>query len=211
MRSLLFFLTVLIAPAFVFAQTNETIKSNKKAKPADEQQVFIFPDSIKLYKKELNALVEEKTKALTNSLKKIAISSGDEQKREIATAMLLFNNNEKRLVTVTSKRNPQPVTKPVKQYLNDLAQLRYSKVNIVWHNAQYVSNFVKQPNGTYAALVAFEQEFTGIKTGEVSYTYHDVTQKRTEIIVKVWEPKTKKKGKELYMDVFLGNIGVTEE
>lgn len=211
MRSLLFVLTAFIAPAFVFAQTNETIKSNKKAKPTDEQQVFIFPDSIKLYKKELNALVEGKTKALTNSLKKIAVSTGDEQKREIAAAMLLFNNNEKRLVTVTSKRNPQPVTKPVKQYLNDLAQLRYSKVNIVWHNAQYVSNFVKQPNGTYAALVAFEQEFTGIKTGEVSYTYHDVTQKRTEVIVKVWEPKTKKKGKELYMDVFLGNIGVTEE
>jgi hypothetical protein len=211
MRSLLIILSIFLIPSLVLAQANEPVKSNKNAKKANNQQVFVFPDSITFYKKELNELVEEKTKALTRSFKKIAVSNGAEQKQEIASAMQLFNNNEKRLVTVTSKKNPEPVTKPIRKYLNDLAQLHYSKVSIVWHNAEYVSNFVKQPDGTYAALVAFEQEFTGIKTGEANYTYHDVTQKRIEITVKVWDPKAKKKGKEYYMDVFLGNIGVTEE
>lgn len=81
MRSLLIILSTFLIPSLVLAQTNEPVKSNKKAKKADEQQVFIFPDSITFYKKELNELVEEKTKALTRSLKKIAVSNGTEQKR----------------------------------------------------------------------------------------------------------------------------------
>jgi phosphopantothenoylcysteine decarboxylase/phosphopantothenate--cysteine ligase len=102
--------------------------------------------------------------------------------------------------------------KPVKQYLYNLARLRYDNVTISWHNAEYVSNFTKQPDGTYTALVAVEQEFTGIKSGEANYTYHDVTQKHIEVTVKMRDEKningviTKS-----YVEVFLGNIGVTEE
>ncbi len=209
MRSLQLLTAILLLPVMVLAQRSEPVKSDKKAKKADPQQVFVFPDSIKMYKKEMNALVEDKTKLLTSYIKKIA--TGTDVKKNIAGAMALFNNNENRMVTVTSKAHPEPATKPVRQYLNDVAKLHYSNVSIVWHNAQYVSNFTKQPDGTYSALVAFEQEFTGVKAGEASYTYHDVTQKRAEVVVKVWDHKTQSGKKEAYMDVFLGNIGVAEE
>jgi hypothetical protein len=115
------------------------------------------------------------------------------------------------MVTVTSKSHPEPVTKPIRVYLLGLAKLHYDKVNIVWHNAQYVSNFTKQPDGTYMGLVAYEQEFTGVKGGEANYTYHDVTQKRIETSVRVWDVKKDGVVTKSYMDVFLGNIGVTEE
>ena len=208
--SYLFLLAVLI-PFMVLAQKNESIKPDKGAKKADDQQVFIFPDHIKFYKKELNERVEKKTLELTKCLKKIAVDKGENLTNEINFAMKLFNNDDRKMVTVTSIKHPEPVTRPVRKYLNDLAQLHYDKVTIVWHNAEYVSNFTKQPDGTYAGLVAFEQEFTGTKAGEVNYTYHDVTQKRVEIIVKVWDHVENGVITKSYMDVFLGNIGVTEE
>ena len=215
MKTLSMLLLALLIPFMVLAQQNEPLnkykKTNKAAKKGNGEQVFLFPDHIKFSKKELNAKVEMKTKELTKYLTILAGKKDPNYRDQIEKAMKLFNNDDRKLVMVTSLKNPEPVTKPVRQYLNDLAQLRYDKVSIVWHNAEYVSNFTKQPNGTYTALVAYEQEFTGTKGGEVNYTYHDVTQKRIEVTVKVWDEVKNGVVTKSYMDVFLGNIGVTQE
>lgn len=193
------------------AQQNETVKANKKTRTAREGEVFIFPDNIRLKKNELNDRVEKKTKELTRLIRQIAEKNNSNYKAQVAEAMALFNNNERALVSVTTKSKPAPETMPVRQYLERLAKLRYDKVSIVWHNAQYVSNFTRQPDGTYRGIVAFEQEFTGVRGGEAGYTYHDVTQKRVETSVKVWDDKNAPAPGKAYVDVFLGNIGVTEE
>lgn len=200
---------MLLLPFFAMAQKNETVKASKQEKIHRENEVFIFPDNIRFYKNELNERVEKKTMELTRYIKALAQDDGTNHAAEIEAAMKLFNNNEYAMVTVTRKSQAEPVTVPVRTYLNRLVRLKYNTVNIAWRNAQYVSNFTKQPDGTYMGLVAFEQEFTGVKGGEVNYTYHDLTQKRAEVTVKVWD--SKETPRKEFMDVFLGNIGVTEE
>jgi len=204
-------LFVLFMPVLGFAQKNEPLKTSKVSKKESNPEIFIFPDNIKFSKEELNKRVQRKTKALARCITILAEKKDPNYRSQVNVAMKLFNNDDRKLVSVTSKKNPEPVTKPVRKYFNDLAQLHYDKVSITWHNAEYVSNFTKQPDGTYTALVAFEQEFTGTKGGEINYTYHDVTQKRIEVTVKVWDVKENGVVTKEYMDVFLGNIGVTEE
>lgn len=193
------------------AQQNETVKANKKTHAAREGEVFTFPDNIKFSKNDLNERVEKKTKELTRLVHKIAEKNNPNYKTQVAEAMKLFNNNDKVLVTVTAKSKTAPETMPIRQYLERLGKLKYDRVTITWHNAQYVSNFTRQPDGTYRGIVAFEQEFTGVRDGEAGYQYHDVTQKRIEVGVKVWDDKNAAAPGKAYMDVFLGNIGVTEE
>ncbi len=209
MKLVKLFFIMLTVPFFAMAQKNETVKANQQTKAAREGDVFIFPDNIRFYKNELNERVEQKTMELTRYIKALAQNDGTNHADEIEAAMRLFNNNEYAMVTVTRKSQPDPVTVPVRTYLNRLVRLKYNTVNITWRNAQYVSNFTKQPDGTYMGLVAFEQEFTGVKGGESNYTYNDVTQKRAEVTVKVWD--SKETPRKEYMTVFLGNIGVTEE
>jgi hypothetical protein len=205
---------LLIAMVFPFvagAQNSEPVKASKNTKEAAaEQQIFTLPDNIKLNKKELNERVENKTMELTRLIKALS-EKKETDKALVAEAMKLFNNNEYALVSVTRKNEKKPVTVPVRTYLSRLNRLKYDKVNILWHNATYVSNFTRQPNGTYMGLVAVEQEFTGIMSGEANYVYKDRTQKRVEVTVKVWDAKDDKDIKKQYLDVFLGNIGVTEE
>jgi len=207
--------TMLMAAAFVpfmaMAQTNETVKATRKQAVKREGQVFIFPDNVRFSKNELNARVAQKTKELTRHMKILAEKKDRAYRSHVEEAMKLFNNNDKVLVTYTSKSKPEPTTVPVRQYLSRLAQLQYDNVTVNWTNAQYLSKFTRQPDGTYKAIVAYEQEFTGQKGGEANYVYHDVTQKRIEVGVKVWDAPKDSTGRKAYMDVFLGNIGVTEE
>ncbi|MBX2904659.1 MAG: hypothetical protein KF744_01385 [Taibaiella sp.] len=211
MKRYYIFSIIMLLALSVGAQQNETVKGNKKTRAAREGQVFVFPDNIKFSKNELNQRVEQKTKELTRLIHKIAEKNNTNYKAQVAEAMKLFNNNDKVLVSVTAKSKSALETMPVRQYLERLGKLKYDNVNITWHNAQYVSNFTRQPDGTYRGIVAFEQEFTGVRGGEAGYTYHDVTQKRIEVGVKVWDDKNAAAPGKAYMDVFLGNIGVTEE
>jgi hypothetical protein len=48
-----------------------------------------------------------------------------------------------------------------------------------------------------------------VRNGEVNYTYRDVTEKHVEVTVKVWKASGEKKN--AWVEVFLGNIGVTEQ
>jgi hypothetical protein len=198
----------LLFPIAMTAQTNQPLQGAAKADSA--AQLFIFPDNIQFSRQQLNEKVLEKTKELTRCIELLAQKKDPNYRVTIQKAMSLFNNDERKMVTVTGKRYPRPVTKPVRTYLNDLSKLKYDKVSVDWNEALYVSRYIKQPNGTYTALVVFEQQFTGINAGEANYTYRDMTEKRIEITVKVWDKEEKGVITKAYMDVFLGNIGVTE-
>ena len=208
MKSITIYMAMLALPTMAFGQSQETVKATPKQTKERQGETFQFPDNIKLSKNELNERVVAKTEELTRYIKELAESNGTDA-ATVDAAMKLFNNNEYATVTVTRKNEKEPVTVPVRTYLKRLNRLKYNKVQITWHNAQYVSNFNRQPDGNYVGLVAFEQEFTGVRNGEVNYTYRDVTEKHVEVTVKVWKASGEKKN--AWVEVFLGNIGVTEQ
>ncbi len=207
MKSAILYISLLALPLLSAAQNKETVTATPKQTKVRQGEVFQFPDNIKLSKNELNERVMAKTEELTRYIKELAESNGTDA-ATVDAAMKLFNNNEYATVTVTSKKDKTPLTVPVRTYLKRLNRLKYNKVQITWYNAQYVSNFTRQPDGNYVGLVAFEQEFTGVRNGEANYTYHDVTEKHVEVTVKVWKATDKKNA---WVEVFLGNIGVTEQ
>ena len=126
----------------------------------------------------------------------------------IDQAMLLFNKNENRLVTISSKKTGEPETKLIRKYLNNLSNLPYDHVDIKWNNMQYVSSFTKHPDGTWYGFVTFEQTFTGYNK-ENQPIYTDVTMKNVEIQVMVWD--FIKDGKVMLgWDVFFSNISVAD-
>ena len=207
MKHAALWVSLLALPTVTIAQKQETVKATPAQKKARQGDLFVFPDNIKLSKNELNERVMAKTEELTRYIKELAESNGTDA-ATVDAAMKLFNHNEYATVTVTRKNEKAPLTVPVRTYLKRLNRLKYNKVQITWHNAQYVSNFTRQPDGNYVGLVAFEQEFTGVRNGEANYTYHDVTEKHVEVTVKVWKATDKKNA---WVEVFLGNIGVTEQ
>lgn len=204
---------MLALPYGSIAQTNETVHADKRTMAERDDEVFNFPDNIMLSKNELNKRVEEKTTELAGYIRQIAEAraKGDSANDLIEKAMLLFNNDKYATVTVTRKSLPEPVTVPVRTYLNRLDRLKYDKVRIKWNDARYVSKFTKRPDGSYAGIVAYEQKFTGIRGSEVNYTYSDVTRKNIEVIFAVHDAKDMEQGRKAYVQVFLGNIGITED
>lgn len=202
---------IIALPLLSTAQQNQTLQTTKKEKEERKEQNYQFPDNTVLSQNELNERVEAKTKELTGYIKLLAKTNYASADAVVNKAMKLFNNNEQAMVTVTRKSQAGPITVPVRTYLKRLARLKYDNVQITWRNAQYVSNFTKQPDGTYRGLVAFEQRFTGVRNGEPAYVYNDVTQKRIEVAVRIWDTRDEAQNKVAYMDVFLGNIGVVEE
>ena len=123
--------------------------------------------------------------------------------------MKLFNYDETRTVQISSKKTNTIESRPIKKYFIKMSQLQYDRVDIKWRTGVFISNIVKQEDGTYRGVVAIEQEFTGYNGNEANYAFHDVTKKKLEFTIKIWDAMQDGKEK-TFMDVYLGNIGVSE-
>ena len=96
----------------------------------------------------------------------------------------------------------------VREYLERLMRLNYSKVNIEWYKIQYVSDLERQPDGTYVGVITVFQKFSGYDK-EGGLVYQDVTKK--DITVYVKRKETQIAGKLIgFWDVLLGDIRVKE-
>lgn len=97
---------------------------------------------------------------------------------------------------------------PVRDYLERLMRLNYSKVDIEWFKIEYVSDLEQQPDGTFVGVITVFQKFSGYdKEGEL--VYQDVTKK--DITVYVKRKETQIAGKIIgFWDVLLGDIRVKE-
>ncbi len=156
----------------------------------------------------VDRVLNNKTKQLQQYLTALVKKEGNTQAL-IKSAMALFNNDESRLVTVTSKTTGKVYVKPVRQYLDDVARLPYKSVTISYRNYSAIQNIRRQPDGLYKGVVVFEQEFTGFdKEGKA--LYHDVVTRNVETVVRL---AVYPKGQDTHvvaLDVFFGNMGVTE-
>jgi len=96
----------------------------------------------------------------------------------------------------------------VRVYFNRLMRLNYDRVEIEWYNIEYVSDLVKQPDGTYVGVITIFQRFRAYDE-ERGLVYQDVTKK--DITVYVKRKETQIGGKLIgFWDVLLGDIRVKE-
>jgi len=96
----------------------------------------------------------------------------------------------------------------VRVYFNRLMRLNYDRVEIEWYNIEYVSDLVKQPDGTFVGVITIFQRFRAYDE-ERGLVYQDVTKK--DITVYVKRKETQIQGKLIgFWDVLLGDIRVKE-
>ena len=96
----------------------------------------------------------------------------------------------------------------VREYLERLMRLNYSKVDIEWYKIEYVSDLERQPDGTYVGVITVFQKFS-VYDKEGGLVYQDVTKK--DITVYVKRKETQIAGKLIgFWDVLLGDVRVKE-
>jgi len=151
----------------------------------------------------------QKTNELTSYIG--TITNKDIKENEIkmeATdlAVDLFISEDKIVEVSNANRNEVKPFK-IRDYLNKIRVLAFTKVEITFYDVQYISNFKKGPDGKYYGVITFFQKFTGFKEGKPVYT--DVTQKNIEVVIdKVTTIFGSKKVER--WNVMLGDITVKE-
>lgn len=151
----------------------------------------------------------QKVKQLENFIFQIGSKASPMElsSQSIENALLLFDDPEKRTVQVSSINATAKPKFKIKQYLQRVRNLNYDEITIEWADLQYTSDFTKGPDGNYYAYVVFSQRFTGMKDSRV--VYQDVTTKRTEIVLKIYEKAVQGELTSNW-DVFLGDISVVQ-
>ncbi|MCE7062922.1 hypothetical protein [Dyadobacter sp. CY343] len=126
----------------------------------------------------------------------------DEKNKAVQQALSLFEPQA--TVAVSS---PKGVKKyPVKEYLNRLKLLPYSKINITWNEVKYVSELKQENDGNYYGIIAAQQVFEGFAAnGKVAYG--DITKKNIRVKLESYQ-KTIDGKDTVNWEVLLGNIGV---
>jgi hypothetical protein len=106
----------------------------------------------------------------------------------------------------TTKPNGEKDQQPIRNYLNKLKLLKYSKVLIEWTDISYVSNLRKAPDGFYYGVISLQQKFSGFIDNKMVYS--DVTRKNVEVVLKTYKKEVEGESVELW-DVFLNNVGIS--
>lgn len=97
---------------------------------------------------------------------------------------------------------------PIRKYLERLMRLNYQQINITWYNIEYISDLVKQPDGTYMGTITIYQKFEAYNKDN-QLVYKDTTKKNITVYVK--RKETQIGGKLIgFWDVMLGDIKVVE-
>lgn len=159
-------------------------------------------------KQAIDSLALEKVRDLSKYISLIGDKSTEfsEANRVIDRAVELFMEGSE--VGVSSLYREEVSYFPVRDYLERLMRLNYSKVDIEWYKIEYVSDLERQPDGTYVGVITIFQKFSGYdKEGQL--VYQDVTKK--DITVYVKRKETQIAGRLIgFWDVLLGDIRVKE-
>ncbi|MBN3035389.1 MAG: hypothetical protein JW861_07360 [Bacteroidales bacterium] len=159
-------------------------------------------------KQAIDSLALEKVRDLSKYISLIGDKETpfSEATRVIDRAVELFMEGSE--VGVSSLYRPEISYFPVKQYLERLMRLNYSRVEIEWYKIEYVSDLEPQPDGTFVGVITIFQRFSGYDQ-EGGLVYQDVTKK--DITVYVKRKETQIAGRLIgFWDVMLGDIRVKE-
>jgi hypothetical protein len=199
---MLVFTTGLLQGSPVFAQ-------DKKSNTATKEQEYKFDHGKQtLNKGYVDKILNKKMKLMQGYLSVLIEKKKSNYKSYIDSAMLLFNNDASRLITITSSTTGKVYVKPVREYLADVAKLPYKSINITYRNFTAIENIRRQPDGSYRGVAVLDQEFTGFDK-EGNALYNDIVRRDIEVMINIRE-YTRKESHLVAMDIFFGNMGVTE-
>jgi len=159
-------------------------------------------------KQAVDSLALEKVRDLSKYISIIGdkTTPWSDAQRVIERAVELFMENSEIGVSSLSKQDVNYYK--VREYFDRLMQLNYDKVTIDWYKIQYVSDLVRQPDGTYVGVITIYQRFQGFDK-EKGLIYEDTTKK--DITVYVKRKETQIGGRLIgFWDVMLGDIRVKE-
>ena len=159
-------------------------------------------------KQAIDSLALEKVRDLSKYISIIGDKSTpwSDAQRVIERAVELFMENSEIGVSSLGKQDVNYYK--VREYFDRLMQLNYDKVTIDWYKIQYVSDLVRQPDGTYVGVITIYQRFQGYDK-EKGLVYEDTTKK--DITVYVKRKETQIGGRLIgFWDVMLGDIRVKE-
>ena len=159
-------------------------------------------------KQAIDSLALEKVRDLSKYISLIGDkeTAFSEANRVIDRAVELFMEGSE--VGVSSLYSDEINYYVVRDYLERLMRLNYSKVDIEWFKIEYVSDLEQQPDGTFVGVITIFQKFSGYDK-EGGLIYQDVTKK--DITVYVKRKETQIAGKIIgFWDVLLGDIRVKE-
>ncbi len=159
-------------------------------------------------KQAIDSLALEKVRDLSKYISIIGNKDTpwSDAQRVIERAVELFMENSE--IGVSSLRSPDVNYYKVREYFDRLMQLNYDRVTIDWYKIQYVSDLVRQPDGTYVGVITIYQRFQGFDK-EKGLVYEDTTKKDVTVYVK--RKETQIGGRLIgFWDVMLGDIRVKE-
>jgi hypothetical protein len=159
-------------------------------------------------KQAIDSLALEKVRDLSKYISIIGDKKTpwSDAQRVIERATELFMENSEIGVSSLSKQDVNYYK--VREYFDRLMQLNYDKVTIDWYKIQYVSDLVRQPDGTYVGVITIYQRFQAYDK-EKGLVYEDTTKK--DITVYVKRKETQIGGRLIgFWDVMLGDIRVKE-
>jgi len=159
-------------------------------------------------KQAIDSLALEKVRDLSKYISIIGDKKTpwSDAQRVIERAAELFMENSE--IGVSSLGRQDVNYYKVREYFDRLMQLNYDKVTIDWYKIQYVSDLVRQPDGTYVGVITIYQRFQAYDK-EKGLVYEDTTKK--DITVYVKRKETQIGGRLIgFWDVMLGDIRVKE-
>ncbi len=193
----------LIAATFGTESVFGQVKKEDKTKPG-----YKFQSGSTLNKDYVDKKLTEKMKLMQNYLSVLIEKKKKNYITYVDSAMRLFNNDESKIITITSQTTGKVYVKQVREYLKDVAKLPYKSINITYRNYTAIENIRMQPDGTYRGVAVMEQEFKGFdKEGHAMYS--DIVRRDIEVIINLRDYQ-KKDYHLVSMDIFFGNMGVTE-
>jgi hypothetical protein len=159
-------------------------------------------------KKAIDSLALEKVRDLGKYIAVVGNKQTpfSEANRVIDRAVELFMEGSEMGVSLLGRKKVNYY--PVREYLERLMRLNYDKVEIEWFKIEYVSDLVRQPDGTYVGVITIYQKFSAYDK-EKGLVYQDVTKKDITIYVK--RKETQIAGRIVgFWDVLLGDVKVSE-
>jgi len=159
-------------------------------------------------KQAIDSLALEKVRDLSKYISIIGNKDTpwSDAQRVIERAVELFMENSE--IGVSSLRAAMAGLPGLQAYFDRLMQLNYDRVTIDWYKIQYVSDLVRQPDGTYVGVITIYQRFQGFDK-EKGLVYEDTTKKDVTVYVK--RKETQIGGRLIgFWDVMLGDIRVKE-
>ena len=122
-----------------------------------------------------------------------------------AACKLFISDSSKVEVSSMNRQDKKQYTIP--QYLDRLRMLPYDEVELIWMQAQLVSQLRPGEDGKYYGVIAAQQLFRGYLDNEI--VYQDVTDKNIEVVLARYEVFDEGVKKQKW-DVFLSDIGVQQ-